>query len=716
MAGFFLGYRMASLGQLVVNLEANIARFTSDMGRASQATEQAMSKIDGAVEFGKKALGALGVALSVDLLVSEVNRSLDALAALDDMAQKTGSSVEMLSKLSKVADFTGTELGAVDGMLVKLSKNLNDVDEKGNKTAKALAAIGISTDDIKNKDPAEVFVQVANKLQDYEDGAGKVALVTDLMGKSAADMLPFMNDVAESLDKFQGDSKEAAAQAAALQDQMGLLRVKYGELRTEIVVAALPAANAFLGALIDTKTKANDLTKNTSVDTWADDVAIGLARVADRAKLTVGMLGALSGSVKVVAADVLTSLSVTPTNIAKQIGQGKNPLDEFRAMLAGREKILEDANAKWDQLLNAPVNAIEEGTRKRIAEQKEEAGRTRLAASLGINSISSGKTVDYRSGSDSNSSNSNSNSNSNSDKEGGKDKGWSREAAAARMIQFAFDESAAIENTAAVTENLIKSDARRADQYARSAAQITANAQQIRMSLMTDAQAEQFEHDTRLAELHAYGELRLTSEEDVNALIEAETARHERAKADLQRATQLQSLGVMGDTADQMYNLLKQSGEKQNALAKAAFLASKAIAVAEIIIQTNLAASKAEGQLGIFGLPQSAIILAAGYSRAAMVAGTAIASAEGGYDIPAGVNPVTQLHEKEMVLPKAQAEVIRGLAGRGGAGGGGVTIHSAPVINIDSRTDQQEVRKIVAMGVAQGNADLVDKLQRAGRI
>jgi len=716
VAGFFLGYRMASLGQLVVNLEANIARFTSDMGRASQATEQAMSKIDGAVEFGKKALGALGVALSVDLLVSEVNRSLDALAALDDMAQKTGSSVEMLSKLSKVADFTGTELGAVDGMLVKLSKNLNDVDEKGNKTAKALAAIGISTDDIKNKDPAEVFVQVANKLQDYEDGAGKVALVTDLMGKSAADMLPFMNDVAESLDKFQGDSKEAAAQAAALQDQMGLLRVKYGELRTEIVVAALPAANAFLGALIDTKTKANDLTKNTSVDTWADDVAIGLARVADRAKLTVGMLGALSGSVKVVAADVLTSLSVTPTNIAKQIGQGKNPLDEFRAMLAGREKILEDANAKWDQLLNAPVNAIEEGTRKRIAEQKEEAGRTRLAASLGINSISSGKTVDYRSGSDSNSSNSNSNSNSNSDKEGGKDKGWSREAAAARMIQFAFDESAAIENTAAVTENLIKSDARRADQYARSAAQITANAQQIRMSLMTDAQAEQFEHDTRLAELHAYGELRLTSEEDVNALIEAETARHERAKADLQRATQLQSLGVMGDTADQMYNLLKQSGEKQNALAKAAFLASKAIAVAEIIIQTNLAASKAEGQLGIFGLPQSAIILAAGYSRAAMVAGTAIASAEGGYDIPAGVNPVTQLHEKEMVLPKAQAEVIRGLAGRGGAGGGGVTIHSAPVINIDSRTDQQEVRKIVAMGVAQGNADLVDKLQRAGRI
>jgi len=46
-----------------------------------------------------------------------------------------------------------------------------------------------------------------------------------------------------------------------------------------------------------------------------------------------------------------------------------------------------------------------------------------------------------------------------------------------------------------------------------------------------------------------------------------------------------------------------------------------------------------------------------------------MASAEGGYDIPAGVNPVTQLHEKEMVLPKAQAEAVRSMADGGGMGG-----------------------------------------------
>lgn len=46
-----------------------------------------------------------------------------------------------------------------------------------------------------------------------------------------------------------------------------------------------------------------------------------------------------------------------------------------------------------------------------------------------------------------------------------------------------------------------------------------------------------------------------------------------------------------------------------------------------------------------------------------------VASARGGYDIPSGVNPMTQLHEEEMVLPKQHANTIRAL-GRSMSGGG----------------------------------------------
>jgi hypothetical protein len=53
-----------------------------------------------------------------------------------------------------------------------------------------------------------------------------------------------------------------------------------------------------------------------------------------------------------------------------------------------------------------------------------------------------------------------------------------------------------------------------------------------------------------------------------------------------------------------------------------------------------------------------------------------VASAEGGYDIPAGTNPMTQLHEQEMVLPKQYANVIRQAAnGEGQLGGGSGNYH-----------------------------------------
>lgn len=42
---------------------------------------------------------------------------------------------------------------------------------------------------------------------------------------------------------------------------------------------------------------------------------------------------------------------------------------------------------------------------------------------------------------------------------------------------------------------------------------------------------------------------------------------------------------------------------------------------------------------------------------------TRIPSAAGGWDIPAGLNPMTQLHEREMILPAEHADTIRSLSG-----------------------------------------------------
>jgi hypothetical protein len=51
---------------------------------------------------------------------------------------------------------------------------------------------------------------------------------------------------------------------------------------------------------------------------------------------------------------------------------------------------------------------------------------------------------------------------------------------------------------------------------------------------------------------------------------------------------------------------------------------------------------------------------------------SSIPSAAGGWNIPAGINPITQLHESEMVLDKESADVVRG----GGAGGPTIQIYA----------------------------------------
>jgi hypothetical protein len=344
---------------------------------------------------------------SLAALVSKVGDAVGALGDLDDMAQKTGSSVETLSRLSKVAAMTGADFGAVDAALVKLSKNLTEVDDKGSNTAKALAAIGISAEDIKGKDPAQVFVMIANKMQDYEDGAGKVANVTDLMGKSAAGLLPYMNDVAESLDQFTGDSTSAAAAAAKLQDDLGALKVKCSELATSIATDALPAANDFIGAIKDIARESDNLTNNTSVTTWADDVALVLARMADGGILVARTFGAVSASVKATAANIefmnAVSENVNPVGAAKVLLNGGSPNDNIKAALNKRNGIVAQANQDISVLWTKPLDAMEQAMQSRIAGRFDKSladGADALAGMVPAKPEQK-KDLNYRSGKDS---------------------------------------------------------------------------------------------------------------------------------------------------------------------------------------------------------------------------------------------------------------------------------------------------------------------------
>lgn len=308
--------------------------------------------------------------VSLATLGSKVVGVLDSMGELDDLSQKIGTSVESLSRIQRVAKTFGVDFaGTVDPAMVKLARNLTTVDEKSSRTSKALAAIGVSAKDSAGKlrDPGQVMIDVAKSLGQYEDGAGKAAVVTDLFGKSGADLLPFLNDLADNVDKFSGVTPEAVKQATDLQDKFGMLSQRTDQAFTSIVTAALPALTGLSEGFSDVLEAENGLINNGEIAEWAGMAAMGIARVADVAVLAVRGFSAISSSLGVITSDLEVLWTASPANMGLTLAKGGSPLADLKKVVAERNQVLDAANAKWSAFYNADGNMFEQAVKKRLS-------------------------------------------------------------------------------------------------------------------------------------------------------------------------------------------------------------------------------------------------------------------------------------------------------------------------------------------------------------
>ena len=121
--------------------------------------------------------------------------------------------------------------------------------------------------------------------------------------------------------------------------------------------------------------------------------------------------------------------------------------------------------------------------------------------------------------------------------------------------------------------------------------------------------------------------------------------------------------------------------ESADALAAtAAAINAKVQASMQIPAIAGVAAGEAAAsQAGIPVVGPALAAAAYAETMAMVMSGLALASASSGYDIPAGVNPLTQLHQNEMVLPAHLADSVRSMSGNGGRSNGDVHLHVSAV-------------------------------------
>lgn len=146
----------------------------------------------------------------------------------------------------------------------------------------------------------------------------------------------------------------------------------------------------------------------------------------------------------------------------------------------------------------------------------------------------------------------------------------------------------------------------------------------------------------------------------------------------IQDAYTLGSIALFADLTSNAADMMKQMAGEGSTAYKVLFLASKAAAIAQAMVSTEVAATKALELGPIMGIPAASLIRGLGYASVGMIAATAVAGfAEGGYTGDGGkYEPKGVVHGGEFVLRKEVVQqpgmrsYLEGLNQRGYSDGG----------------------------------------------
>lgn len=378
-----------TIGSVVVEVAASTAKFETDIARVARTAEKHMSDIDKAVAMVKTSFLSIAGVVSVGFALEQIKRGIEgaivAAADLQDVSEKTGATVESLSGLASMARLSGTNITDLATGLQKLSKSTVDAQNGGKQTAAAFKALGISIESLKGKGPEDIFKTIALQMEMYKDGVEKTTLSQVLFGKSGANLLPVLKDVANA-GEYQVRTTTAQAEAAdeLLKNQVKL-QASYEDTYKVIAMALVPVMNDFVLALLQTQSKTeglkktvNDLAADNSIRDWAQNMALSFAVVYEAVVGVSKVVYALGGSFQSVAADAMVALEFIKVT-AQDIGTfGKGDATGLDAARANREKVAIDANNRYKALL-------EDGTRLSTELAKRFAATNKAAADAAAN-------------------------------------------------------------------------------------------------------------------------------------------------------------------------------------------------------------------------------------------------------------------------------------------------------------------------------------------
>lgn len=626
------------------------------------SVEKNLAAVRTGVDRTAKAMGVITSVAATGLGVL-YTKSAQAGDQLAKTADKLGVTTEALASLQYAGELTGVSVQTTNMALQRMTRRLAEAAQGTGEAKKAIKELGLDAQALAAMSPDEAFKVLAESMKGVENQSDRVRLAMKFFDSEGVSLVNTLNLGADGLDKMRMEaealgitiSRVDAAKMEAANDAMyraGKIGTAFGNtITTELAPIVNGLANEFLDAAKEAGGMGEIVT--TVLDYMVKGVGVAVNSVRGLQIIWESTKLAVNTFVNAVTSGLVIADEALTTFMNNVLGIDAKPSEMLANLQTSLKSTYDDIYRDLNELLLKPLpsEGVERWVREVQSKVQAAAESTASTAVSNINTFNPATEIP----------------------------------------------SATSAETEAATKDL----------------------ESLRTSLLSKEEAE-IESFLRRQEIldnalnnKLLSEQRYTSMSDSLAQQHAEkltSIETDRAKA--QQRIEGNILSQKLAFASQALDIIADSAKEGSAIQKVAFLASKGIAIANTIINTEAAAvaAMAPPPVGLgpaAGASYAATIRGIGYASAGLIAGQAIAGmAHSGMDQIPGEG-TWLLQKGERVIPSNENKKITE-AVRSGTGSGGVTVNlyedseKAGQVSQSQGVDGEQVINIMVSQIRNG--------------
>ena len=237
-----------------------------------------MQGVSGKVKNLRLAMGGLnktfatfGLVISGGAFAGLLKSAIDAGDRFGKLSTQTGIAANTLIAYTRAGKLAGVEQETIDRGLRRLAQSMREADQGVATYKDAFDDLGLSVRNTDGtlKSSEQVLGEIADRFADLPDGATKAAIAMEILGRSGAQLVPFLNMGAKGIKEFNTQvSDRFAKNAEDFNDTLTRIGFSAGEANLQLADNLLPTLNDFaliVEQFLNDKESLNELFKAVEV-------------------------------------------------------------------------------------------------------------------------------------------------------------------------------------------------------------------------------------------------------------------------------------------------------------------------------------------------------------------------------------------------------------------------------------------------------------------